>query len=127
MVIRDTLRDLYLSHVNEFTYLGVRITKDGNCEPAINDRINRRRAAITKLNGILWDRDVTPKTKTHIYYTIVKSTMTYAAETWCLKAKTIAKLISTEMDFWRRPERISRKDKIRNNIFKQKMNVTSSL
>ena len=134
MAIGDTLRDLHLeegkgtiSHVNEYTYLGVRITKDGNCEPEINDRINRGRAAITKLNGILWDRDVTPKTKTHIYHAIVKSTMTYAAETWCLKAKTIAKLNSTEMDFWRRSARISRKDKIRNNIIKQKMNVTRSL
>ena len=28
------------------------------------------------------------------------------------------------MDFWRRSARISRKDKIRNNIIKQKMNVT---
>jgi len=35
----------------------------------------------------LWDRDVTPKTKTHIYHAIVKSTITYAAETRCLKAK----------------------------------------
>ena len=41
-----------------------------------------------------------------------------------LKAKTTAKLNSTEMDFWRRSARISRKDKIRNNIIKQKMNVT---
>jgi len=39
--------------------LGVRITKDGNHEPEINDRINKGRAAITKLNSILWDRDVT--------------------------------------------------------------------
>jgi len=31
---------------------------------------------------------------------IVKSTITYAAETGCLKAKTVAKLNSTEMDFW---------------------------
>ena len=29
--------------------------------------------------------------------------------------------------FWRRSARISRKDKIRNNIIKQKMNVTGSL
>ena len=55
-----------ISHVNEYTYLGVRITKDGNHVPQINDRISRGRAAITKLNSILWDRDVTPKTKTHI-------------------------------------------------------------
>ena len=31
------------------------------------------------------------------------------------------------MDFWRRSARISRKDKIRNNIIKQKMNVVISL
>jgi len=55
--------------------------------PEINDRINRGRAGITKLNSILWDHDVNPKTKTHIYHAIVKSTITYAAETWCLKAK----------------------------------------
>jgi len=66
---------------------------------------------------------VTPKTKTHIYQTIVKSTITHAAEIWCLKAKTVAKLNSTEMDFWLRSARISRKDKIRNTIIKQKMNI----
>ena len=89
MAIEDTLRDLQLedgkgiiSHVNEYTYLGVGITKVGNYEPEINDRINRGRAAITKLNNILWDRDVTPRTKTYIYHAIVKSTITYAAETW---------------------------------------------
>jgi len=42
-----TSRDLQLedgkgiiSHVNEYIYLGVRITKHGNHEPEINDRIN---------------------------------------------------------------------------------------
>ena len=68
MAIGDTSRDLQLEHgkgiichVNEYTYLGVRITKDGNHEPQINDRINRGRAAVTKLNSILWDRNVTSK------------------------------------------------------------------
>jgi len=70
---------------------------------------------------------VTPKTKTHIYHAIVKSTITYAAETWCFKAKMVAKLNSTEMDFWRCSARLSRNDKIRNTIIKQKMNVTRSL
>jgi hypothetical protein len=70
---------------------------------------------------------VTPKTKTHICHAIVKSTITYAAETWCLKAKMVAILNSTEMGFWRRSARISRKDKIRNTIMKQTMNVAKSL
>jgi len=38
-----------------------------------------------------------------------------------------AKLNSTEMDLWRRSARISRKDKIRNNVIKEKMNMTRSL
>jgi len=107
--------------------LGVRIAKDGNHEPEINDRINTGRTAITKLNSTLWDRDVTPKTKTHVCHAIVKSTITYAAETWCLNARTVAKLNSTEIDFWRRSSRISRKDKFRNTIIKQNMNVVKSL
>ena len=39
----------------------------------------------------------------------------------------VAKLNSTEMDFWRSSVRLSRKDKIRNAIIKQQMNVTRSL
>jgi len=42
-------------------------------------------------------------------------------------AKTAAKLYSTEMDFWRRSPRISRKDKVRNTSIKQKMNIVRSL
>ena len=49
------------------------------------------------------------------------------AETLCLKENAVAKLNSTEMDFWRRSARISRKDKIRNTNIKQKMDVTRSL
>jgi hypothetical protein len=43
------------------------------------------------------------------------------------KSKKVEKLSSTEMDFWRRSDRISRKEKIRNTIIKQRMNVTRSL
>ena len=74
MAIGDTLRNSQLedgkgtiSHISEYVYLGVRITKDGNHEPEINGRINRGRAAISKLNSILWDRDVTSKKKRLIF------------------------------------------------------------
>jgi len=50
------------------------------------------------------------------YHAIVKSTITYAAETWRSKAKTAAKLNSTEMEFWQRSARIPRKDKIKNTV-----------
>jgi hypothetical protein len=75
----------------------------------------------------LWDCNLTVKTKTYIYHATVKSTITYASETWCLKAKMMAKLNSTGMDFWRRSARISGKDKIMNSTVKQRMNVTRSV
>ena len=48
---------------------------------------------------------MTPKTKTYIYHAVVQSTIAYAGETGCLKEKKkekkkVAKLNSTEMDFW---------------------------
>jgi hypothetical protein len=43
------------------------------------------------------------------------------------KSKKTAELNSTEMDFWRRSARISRQDKIRNTIIKQKIKVTRSI
>jgi hypothetical protein len=36
----------------------------------------------------------------------------------------LAKLNSTEMEFWRRSAKISRKEKIRNTTIRQRMNVT---
>ena len=69
-------------------------------------------------NSTLWDRDVTSKTKTHIYHAIVESTI--AAETGCIKTKTTAKLNSTEMDFWRRSARISRKKQNKKYCYKTK-------
>ena len=41
--------------------------------------------------------------------------------------ETVAKLNSTEMGFWRRSARISRKVKVRNAIIKQKMYVARYL
>jgi len=81
---------------------------------------------------VIWVKLKLKKTKLFYIYSVfkynaIKSTITYAAETWCLKAKTVAKLNSTKLDFWRRSARSSRKDKIRNNIIKQKMNVTTCL
>ncbi|PSN43730.1 hypothetical protein C0J52_26785 [Blattella germanica] len=66
-------------------------------------------------------------TKTKIYITIVKSTITYGSETWHLKSGTIHKLHSTEMDFWPGSARISWRDKIRNTLIGENIKVKGSL
>ncbi|PSN54411.1 hypothetical protein C0J52_10972 [Blattella germanica] len=48
-----------------YIYLGVKMTNSGKHEEDIKGRINKGRMArpISKLNNILWDRDITIKTK----------------------------------------------------------------
>ena len=81
-----------ISHVSEYVYLGVRITEDGNHDPEINDRINRGRADMSKLNSILWDRDVTSKTNTHIYHAVVKKYNYICSRNMVLKSKIDSKI-----------------------------------
>ena len=54
------------------------------------------------------------------YITLYSTGITYRLRFFYNVLETTGKLISTEMDFWRRSARISRKDKIRNTIIKQK-------
>jgi hypothetical protein len=51
-------------------------------------------------NGILFHSQ--PLLLLLLLTAITANAITYAAETWCLKAKTVSKLNSTQMDFRRR-------------------------
>jgi hypothetical protein len=52
-------------------------------------RINKGRAITGILNGVLWNKQITREKKLLIYNSIVKSTVTYGAETWKFKTKFI--------------------------------------
>jgi hypothetical protein len=45
---------------------------------------------------------------------LVQIILLYGAETWTLNIQQANKLLATEMDFWRRSARKSRKEKVRN-------------
>ena len=61
------------------------------------------------------------------YNSIVKSTVTYGAETWKFQKNLESKLISMEMDFLRRPARYLRLEKNRNNVIREKMTIKNSV
>ena len=69
----------------EFKYVGVKIDKEDRQENNIKNRINKGRAVTAMLNSVLWNRQITRKNKLLIYNSIVKSTVTYGAETWKFK------------------------------------------
>jgi hypothetical protein len=57
---------------------------------------------------------------------IVKSILTYGAETWSIKWKHGYKLLATEMDYLRRSAGISRLDTISNEIIRTQMGLNSN-
>ena len=70
-----------IKECEDFKYLGVKVHKEDRQENDIKNRINKGRAITTMLNGVLWKRNITRKNKLLIYSTIVKSNVTYGAET----------------------------------------------
>ena len=53
------------------------------------------------LNSILWSQNITSKTKTLIYTSLVQSVIIHGAETRTLGQKQAKKLMAVEMEFWR--------------------------
>jgi chromosome condensin MukBEF complex kleisin-like MukF subunit len=58
-----------------------------------------------------------------VYQALVQSILLYGAETWTLNTQQANKLLATEMDFWRRSARKSKKEKVRNVTIREVMEV----
>jgi hypothetical protein len=62
-----------------------------------------------------------------IYNTIIKSFTSYGCEVWQIKEKKRRKkLLALEMDFWHRSARTSRREKVRNEIIRGKMDIKNN-
>jgi hypothetical protein len=62
-----------------------------------------------------------------MYQALVQSILLYRAETWTLNTQQANKLLATEMDFWRRSARKSRKEKVQHGTIKTIMEVRMNL
>lgn len=111
----------------EYVYLGVTFDSTGTDVKEIEKRIVQAKKVIGCLNGILWSKEITKKRKYNIYETMIKSTLLYGAETWRVSEKQKKKLETVEMEAMRRSLCISRRDRIRNEVVKQRMGVEGSI
>ena len=57
--------------VRDFIFLGSKITADGNCSLEIKRSLLLGRKAMTNLDSVLKNRDITLPTKVHLVKTIV--------------------------------------------------------
>ncbi len=68
-----------IEDVIEFTYLGAKVTKDGNTEAEIKTRINKTRGAFASLKNI-WKTEIISKKR--IFKSSVLIVLLNAAESW---------------------------------------------
>jgi hypothetical protein len=103
------------------------LEQNGTSNLDIKKKINNARKVIGMLNSILWSSNILGKTKTLIYKSTVESIMLYVSETWTLKRTKQNKLLAAEMDYWRRSARKSRRERIRNTVIREMMEVEKTI
>jgi hypothetical protein len=102
-----------LENIDCFKYLGSILTNNGRCTCEIKSRIAMAKAAFSKKKNLFtstWDLNLRKK----LVKFYVWGMALYGAETWMLQAADQKHLESFEMWCWRRMEKISWTDHVRN-------------
>ena len=71
--------------VTDFKFLGSKITADGDCSHEIKRCLLLGRKAMTNLDNILKNRDITLPTKVHLVKAMAFPVVVYGCETWTIK------------------------------------------
>ena len=71
--------------VSNFTFLGSKITVDGDCSYEIKRHLLLGRKFMTKLDSIFKSRDITLPTKVRLVKAMVFPVVMYACESWTVK------------------------------------------
>ena len=92
--------------VTDFTFLGSKITGDGDCNHEIKRCLLLGRKAMTNQESILKDRDITLPTKVPIVKAMVFPVVMYGCESWTIKKAEHQRLDAFELWCWKRLSRV---------------------
>ena len=71
--------------VSDFTFLGSKISADGDCSHEIKRRLLLGRKVMTNLGSIFKSRDITLPTKVRLVKAMVFLVVMYGCESWTVK------------------------------------------
>ena len=86
--------------VRDFTFLGSKITADGDCSHEIKRHLLLRRKAVSNLDGILKSRDITLPAKVHLVKAMVFPAVMYGCESWTIKKAESQRIDAFELWCW---------------------------
>ena len=92
--------------VSEFTFLGSKITTDGDCSHEFKRRLLLGRKVMTNLDSILKNRDIILPTKVHLVKAMVFPVVMYGCESWTVKKAVCWRTDAFELWCWRRLLRV---------------------
>ena len=92
--------------VADFIFLGSRISTDGDCSLEIKRWLPLGRKAMTNLNSILKNRDITLLTKVYLVKAIVFPEVMYGCESWIIKKAECRRIDAFDLRCWRRLLRV---------------------
>ena len=92
--------------VSDFTFLGSKITVDGDYSHEIKRRLLLGRKPMTNLGGILKSRNITLPTEVHILKAMVFPVVMYGCESWTVKKAERRRIAAFELWCWRRLLRV---------------------
>ena len=93
--------------MSDFTFLGSKITADGDCICEIKRCLLLGRKVMTKLDSILKSRDITLPTKVHLVKAMVFLVVVNGCESWTVNKAEHHKIDAFELWCWRRLLRVS--------------------
>ena len=92
--------------VADFTFLGSKITADGDCSHEIKRCLLLGRKVMTNLDSIYKSRDSTLSTKVHLVKAMVFPVVMYGRESWTIKKAECRRIDAFEPWCWRRLLRV---------------------
>ena len=92
--------------VQDFIFLGSKITADGDCSHEIKRCLLLGRNAMTNLDSILQSRDITLPTKVSLVKAMVFPVVMYRCKCWTIKKAECQRIDAFELWCWRRLLRV---------------------
>ena len=92
--------------VADFTFLGSKITADGDCSHEVKRLLLLGRKVMNNLDSILKSRDITLPTKVHLVKAMVFPVVMYLCESWIIKKAEHQRIDAFELWCWRRLLRV---------------------
>ena len=92
--------------VTDFIFLGSKITADGDCSHEVKRRLLLGIKAMTNLDSILKNRDITLPIKVHLVKAMTFPVIMYGCESWTIKKAELRRIDVFELWCWRRLLRV---------------------